>query len=90
MAFLDDDRFDDGPVQTSDETMRWVNRHLLSLVRRRIPPPGGWPFTDETLKENLMPASPASVSTSAALPNTTATFYGTKKPKPKSKKKSKK
>ena|SRR5271166_3269060 len=39
--------------------------------------------------EDHMPASPASVTTSAALPNTTATFYGTK-PKPKVKKKPKK
>ena len=34
-----------------------------------------------------MPSSPASVATSAGLPNTTATFYGKKKPKPKKAKK---
>jgi hypothetical protein len=36
-----------------------------------------------------MPASPASAVTSAALPNTTAVYYGTK-PRPKTKKKPKK
>ena len=32
-------------------------------------------------KEKPVPVSPASVSTGASLPNTTATFYGAKKPK---------
>ena len=37
-----------------------------------------------------MPVSPASISTGPSLPNTTAVFYGKKKPKPKKKPKGKK
>ena len=41
------------------------------------------------METNLMPVSPASVSTGSGLASTTATYYGAKKPKPKPRKKPK-